>query len=47
MPGAVLGRYPLTPEEKAALLSGDWQQLQALGVTAARARSWNALDGLA
>ena len=46
-PAAVLGTYPLTPDEKAALLSGDWQQLEALGIASASARSWTALDGLA
>ena len=46
-PAAVLGTYPLTREEKAALLSGDREQLEALGIASPRARSWSALDGLA
>ena len=46
-PAAVLGTYALTREEKAALLSGDGQQLEALGISATSARSWSALDGLA
>ncbi len=45
-PGAVLGGYLLTRAEKAALMSGDGEQLEALGIAADRARSWTALDGL-
>jgi hypothetical protein len=45
-PGAVLGTYLLTRAEKAALMSGDREQLQALGITETRARNWPALDGL-
>jgi hypothetical protein len=45
-PGAVLGGYMLTRAEKAALMSGDPELLKTAGVSAALARTWNALDGL-
>ena len=45
-PAAILGGYLLTRAEKAALMSGDRQELEALGITPDRARSWTALDGL-
>jgi hypothetical protein len=45
-PAAVLGRHLLTRAEKAALMSGDREQLEALGIAADHARSWTALDGL-
>jgi hypothetical protein len=46
-PAAVLGAYALTAAEKAALMSGDQAQLEAVGVAPAAARQWIALDGLA
>ena len=44
-PAAVLGSYLLTREEKAALLSGDADSLEALGIAPAHARRWTGLDG--
>lgn len=41
-PGAVLDMYPMAPAEKAALLSGNGQQLEALGIAAAMAGRWTA-----
>ncbi len=46
-PASILGSYLLTRAEKAALMSGDREQLEALGIAPDRARSWTALDGLA
>jgi hypothetical protein len=45
-PGAVLGSDLLTRQEKAALMSGEQEQLQGLGISEERARGWTALDGL-
>jgi hypothetical protein len=45
-PRAVLGSYVLTRQEKAALMSEEQAQLEAVGISAARAQTWTALDAL-
>jgi len=45
-PAAGLSLYALSREEKAALMQGGRQRLEALGIGTAQAQGWIALDGL-